>query len=519
MRSNHFHGGLDIKTQQREGLPVYASAEGYISRINISTYGYGKALYVQHPNGLTTVYAHLREFSPEIQAYIKKKQYSRQSYEIETFPTEEELQVDRGQMIAYSGNTGGSGGPHLHFEIRDEQQRPMNPLLYGFEIQDSRAPIVNSVFVYPVDQEAHVNHSAQRQKLELSLQSDGTYIAEQIQACGQIGFGVSTVDQQDKAPNRNGVFRIESLVNGQKIFQANFEQFSFAESRHINQLIDYGYYAKNRERIQKLFVEESNPLSIYTNVRDQGIVNVKEDLSYDYTIVVTDFAGNERVIQIPVEGRLPAEVVSREDQTTDYFVNASKEAVFEANGIDVHIPRNSLYKDTFLDITFDQEKVRLHEDVIPLHQNISIGFDVSKYPPEEREQMYIARLSPNGSPYYSSTEIKGDRFVTKTRTLGEFTLARDTNPPRILPVNFRNQQWISNHKQLQVKISDSETGIRKFRGTINGHFILMEYEYKKNLLTYDFDDNIISDTENNLKVIVTDNVGNTSTFESTFYRK
>ncbi|WP_424493419.1 M23 family metallopeptidase [Salinimicrobium sp. GXAS 041] len=519
LRSNHFHSGLDIKTQQREGLPVYASAEGFISRINISHYGYGKALYIQHPNGYTTVYGHLQKLSPEIEAYIKKRQYERESYEIEVFPSADELQVEQGELVAFSGNTGGSGGPHLHFEIRDGQQRPMNPMMFGIELQDSRAPLVNSVFVYPVGEDAHVNNSTERQKLNLIPQSDGSFRAEQVNACGTIGFGISTVDQLNGAPNRNGVFRIEAVANGDKIFQANFEKFSFSETRHLNQLIDYEYYSRYRSRVQKLFVEEGNPLSIYSNVSNQGYIDVKDSISYNYRIRVTDFAGNERLVTIPIEGKMPQNMTAPKKIETDYFVNSEEATAFEANGIDVYIPKNSLYQDTFLDVTFEDEKVKLHQDDTPIHSNITIGFDVSKYKPEDREQMFIARLSSNGNLIYSTTYKEGDRFTTKTRTFGEYTLGRDTNAPRVSAVNFNEGQWISNNDDLKVRISDDLSGIKEYRATVNGKFILMEYEYKKNLLTHNFSDGVVTETENHLKVEVTDNVGNTTVLERTFFRK
>ncbi|WP_029036776.1 M23 family metallopeptidase [Salinimicrobium xinjiangense] len=519
LRSNHFHSGLDIKTQQREGLPVYASAEGYVSRINVAHFGYGKALYIQHPNGYTTVYAHLKNFSPKIEEYIKKIQYARESYEVEVYPTASDLPIERGELVANSGNTGGSGGPHLHFEIRDGEQRPMNPLMFGFDIKDNRAPLVSGVYVYPMGEDAHVNGSAQRQKLRLIPQQDGSFQAEKIEACGDIGFGINTVDQLDAAPNQNGVFRIESNANGEKIFQANFEKFSFAETRHLNQLIDYGYYATNNRRIQKLFVEPSNPLSIYSHVSNDGILNVEDSLSYNYVIRVTDFAGNERVVRIPIEGKHRDAITPNPEKRTEYFVEAGAGAQFEQNGIDVYIPKNSLYQDVYLDVTFEDEKLTLHEDVVPIHTNISIGFDLSKYKPEDREQMFIARLNKWGTPNYSTTTKEGERFTTKTRSFGTYTLARDTKAPSVIPINFKNGQWISSNKDLKVKISDDLSGIKDYRATVNGKFILMEYEYKQNLLTHNFEDGVVSETENLLKIEVTDNVGNTTIFESTFYRK
>ena len=519
LRSNHFHSGLDIKTQQREGLPVYASAEGYISRINVAHFGYGKALYVQHPNGYTTVYAHLKNFSPRIEAYIKKLQYERESYEVEVYPTASELPVERGEMIASSGNTGGSGGPHLHFEIRDGEQRPMNPLMFGFEIADTRAPLVSGIYAYPLGEDAHVNGSAERQKLRLIPQADGSFQAEKIDACGDIGFGINTVDQLDAAPNQNGVFRIETSANGEKLLQLNFEKFSFAETRHLNQLIDYGYYTQNSRRIQKLFIEPSNPLSIYSDRFNEGILNVQDSLSYNYVVKVSDFAGNERIVRIPVEGKHMSEIRSKPEKTSEYFVEAGTGAQFEENGIDVFIPKNSLYQDLHLDVTFDNEKITLHEDVVPIHTNITIGFDVSKYTPEDQKQMFIARLNKWGNPNYSTTTKEGNRFTTKTRTFGTYTLARDTKAPSVVPLNFKNGQWISANKDLRVRISDDLSGIKSFRATVNGKFLLMEYEYKQNLLTHNFEDGVVTDTENLLKIEVTDNVGNTTIFESTFFRK
>src|SRR5680860_1192798 len=252
LRSNHFHSGLDIKTLQQQGLHVLASSGGTVSRIQIQHFGYGKALYIQHPNGYTTVYGHLKKFSPEIEAYIKKQQYAKESYEIELFPEAGVLKMEKGELVAFSGNTGGSGGPHLHFEIRDGQQRPMNPQLFGIEIKDTQAPTINSLFAYTLGEGSNVNGSAQQQRIRLFPLADGSFKTEPINACGNIGFGISATDKQDGASNNNGVYKIETSLNGDPVFELNFDRFSFAESRHLNQLIDYKYFSKNNSRITKL---------------------------------------------------------------------------------------------------------------------------------------------------------------------------------------------------------------------------------------------------------------------------
>lgn len=519
LRPNHFHSGLDIKTQQREGLEVLATAEGYVSRINIQHYGYGKALYVQHPNGYTTVYAHLQKFSPEIEAYVKKRQYEKESYEIELFPEAGALKVSKNELIALSGNTGGSGGPHLHYEIRDANQRPMNPKLFGVEIKDTKPPLIDGLFAYPLDDESHVNNSAQRQKIRLIPLQDGSYTTEKIEACGNIGFGISAVDRQDEAPNKNGVYKIETRLNGNEILNLNFERFSFGETRHLNQLIDYEYYSNHRNRVQKLFVEPGNPLSLYSNVISEGKLQVEDSLDYKYSIRVTDFAGNERLIKVPIQGRNSGEIQPKKTKKTDYFVTAQKDFAAEENGIDVYIPSGSLYQDTYLDVQFKGDTIELHEDDTPIHKNITLGFDVSKYSPEDRKKLFIARLGYAGRPIYSSTYKKGDRFTTGIRTFGKYTLAADVTAPKIIPLNFNNGQWISSNNDLKVKITDDLSGIKSYRATVNGKFVLMEYEYKKNLLTHDFADGVVTDTENHLKIEVIDNVGNTTIFESTFFRK
>jgi len=223
LRSNHFHSGLDIKTQQRSGVPIYAPADGYVSRIKVGHYGYGKALYIKHPNGYSTVYAHLQKFETTIQDFVKKSQYKKERYEIELFPKESSLLVKKGDLIAYTGNSGSSGGPHLHYEIRDAYSRPMNPMLFGLEIPDTKDPSVTSVLAYPVSDDATVNQSSEPVKLRLIKQKDGSYKTEKISAYGKIGFGIATTDQQNGAYNKNGVYRIKTTYNGKPKIDIKFE--------------------------------------------------------------------------------------------------------------------------------------------------------------------------------------------------------------------------------------------------------------------------------------------------------
>ncbi|WP_121667606.1 M23 family metallopeptidase [Mesonia aquimarina] len=521
LRSNHFHSGMDIKTQQRIGLNVLASAEGYVSRIKISHYGYGKALYIQHPNGYTSVYGHLNKFSPKIEAYIKKRQYQEESYEIQVFPQTEDLQVKQDEVIAFSGNSGGSGGPHLHFEIRDSQQRPINPLHFGIEIKDTYTPIVKNILVYPEGETAHVNGIQKRQQLRLIPKGNGVYETESLKAHGKIGFGISTIDRLNYAANQNGVFKISSFLNGSQLFEADFSRFSFAESRYINRFIDYDYYKNKRNRVQKLFIEPNNPLSILKQFHHNGFITVKDSLDYIYTINVEDFKGNISTVKIPIKDQAltTAEIITEDIIKTDYFARANEAVAFDEGKFDVYIPKGALYDDVYFQLNTEGESITIGNDAIPLHKNISIGFDVSHYTEEDKKQLYIARMSDWGTPYYEDTYKKRNRFTVRTRTFGTYKLMSDTKPPRITPINFREGKWMSNYRFLKFKIADDETGISSYRATINGEFILMEYDYKTDSLVYDFNDNVVNITENNLKIIVVDNVGNSTTFEGTFFRK
>lgn len=519
LRSNHFHSGLDIKTQQKEGFPIIAPADGYVKRIKVAHYGYGKALYIQHPNGYTTVYAHLQRYAHDIEDYVKQKQYEKETFEFEEFPSDKLLPVKKGEIIGYTGNSGSSGGPHLHFEIRDPASRPMNPLLFGIEIPDTKVPLVNSVFVYPIGDSAYANNSKNRNKLRLIRQKDGNYRTEKLSALGKIGFGVSTYDQQNGASNKNGAYQIKTSLNGTEKFKVLFEKFSFAETRYLNRYMDYEYFETNRSRVQKLFRQDNNPLSVIVSEDDNGYVTIEEGFSADYTIEITDYKGNAMRITVPIEGKAAENPEPKNTKKTDHYVYHKQGTAITKGKFDIYIPAESLYENTYLDIEAKGDTLQFHEDVIPIHKNITISIDASNYEAKDLSKLYIGRLNYRGQPSYSNTSRRGNKLTTRVRTFGTYTLAMDTTPPTVKPVNFDDGKWISSNKTLKIKIEDDLSGISTYRATVNGTFILMEYNYKTDVLTYDFDDDIVKDTENNLKLIVVDTMGNSTTFEATFFRK
>ena len=520
LRSNHFHSGLDIKTKQREGLSVYATASGYISRIKISHYGYGKAIYITHPNGYVTVHGHLQRFSDKVEAYVKKHQYEKESFEIELFPDINDLIVTKGEVFAYTGNTGGSGGPHLHFEIRDNQERPINPLLFGLKVKDTKKPIVKSVYAYPINDLSHVNGSNLKQKLRVIPQQNGDYKVEDLTAYGKIGFAINTIDQQDLAANKNGVYKIETFYNGAQNFTIDFRKFSFDETKHLNRLIDYKHYKDEKERLQKLYLDTNNPLSLYKEKIDDGYLVIYDTVSNVYKVKISDFEGNETNIDINIKGveKQPNDVAS--NFTSPYYIKSGEANVLENQNIKVEFPRETFYDDFFIDFKVSGDTLKLHENNLASKKYFTINYDVSNYNPEDLKQVYIARLVGwNNFLSYSSTQRKDNTLFTRTKNLGTYCLARDTVNPTITPVSFKDGQWLSKYRFLKVKIDDKHTGISNYRATLNGQWILMEYDYKKKTLTYDFNDKVVTDTKNNLKIIVTDNVGNSTTFEASFFRK
>ncbi len=520
LRSNHFHSGLDIKTQGKEGFKTYAAAAGYVSRIKISRYGYGKALYITHPNGYTTVYAHLQKFSPTIEAYVKKQQYIKETFEIELFPKAEDLKISAKEVIAYTGNTGGSGGPHLHFEIRDKQERPMNPMLFGFDIKDTTKPAVYELFGYPLSEGSHINGETSRVKIRIIKLPNGHYKTEQITAFGNIGFGIISTDKLDLASNKNGLNHIKTSLNGSKSLEVDFKRFSFNETKHLNRYIDYGYFFETKKRIQKLFIESNNPLKLLKSHTTQGIVSIINDTNSIYKITVSDFKGNQTDLSIPIKGLKKELPEAKSFPLNLHQIIASEETILEKDHISVQIYKDSFYENVAINFEVTNDTLKLHKPIIPLQKSMNINFDISQYKGTDKDKLFIGSVSRYGNKlYYTSTKKRGNTLTARTKYLGSYTLGIDDEKPKIEAINFKNGSWISNYRYLKVKISDEISGIKNYRATINDQWILMEYDSKTQTLTHDFNDEIIKETKNNLKIIVTDNVGNSSTFETTFYKK
>ena len=520
LRPNHIHAGFDFKTQQKEGLFVYASADGYVSRIKISEVGYGKAIYITHPNGYTTVYGHLQSGYGEIEKTIKKEQYKAKSYEIDIPLYPNDLVIKKGDIIAFSGNTGGSDGPHLHFEIRDTQsEKIINPMYFGFDtvITDSKRPAINSLWVYPLDENSIVNQSKRPISVNLSLQEDGTYLAEKISATGKIGFGITTFDYDNVSWNSNGIFRVQTYLNGKTDFSYQFDTFAFDETRLINVLIDYERYKKLGQRVQKLFMKTPFPLSIIKTGSNNGVISVSSNITQNYRIEVADFSENIAKIFIPIQySSLPAKV-TEVPITSKYLVKAKKENIFSLDNVTVNFPANTFYDDFYMNFEVKKGELKLHEDIVPAFTNFSITFDDSIAPQKDREKMFIGLINGKKISYYNTKRYKNS-FTIYSKYLGDYKLIKDGKPPKIKSDKRIGGKWIGNLNELRFSISDGLSGIKSYDGYLNGKWILLEYESKTKKLIHRFSDGIVAEGKNDLKIVITDNVGNSTIFETQFFR-
>ena len=520
LRPNHFHAGFDLKTLQKEGLKVYAVADGYISRIKISTFGNGKAIYITHPNGYTSVYGHLQIANGLIEDYIKKSHYALKSFEIELFPKSDELIVKKGQIIAFSGNTGGSEGPHLHFEIRDTKtEKIINPMFFGFDkmIKDTKKPTISNVYVYPLDSKTTVNHSKRPLLLNLSLQKDGTYLSEKVVANGKIGFGINTFDYDDVSFNKNGVFKVQSFSNGKPTFGYQFDTYSFDEMRYVNALIDYSKYKKTQQRVQKLFMKNKYGLSIIQSDENNGVVTVLPNLSSVYRVEVSDFYGNKSTVSIPIQYDLLSTIIEKEPVVSNYFVKANKDSNFAKDNMSVFFPAGTFYEDFDMNFDVKNDTLYLHDDTVPAHTNFTISIEDNKYPEAQREKLFIGLIEAN-KVTYNSTYRKENVFNTKVKMLGKYALVRDTIAPKITILKPIEGRWLSDQKTIQLTINDSLSGIKSYNGYLNGNWILFEYDNKTKKITHNFSDGIVAEGANDLKVVVIDNVGNSTIFETHFFR-
>jgi len=518
IRGNHFHSGIDFRTNQREGYPVYAVADGYVSRLRVQNSGFGQALYVNHPNGFTSVYGHVQRFAPKIATIVKNLEYEKKSFEIDEFPDQMLIPVRKGEVIAWSGNRGSSGGPHLHFEIRDSKtEETINPQFFGIDIPDNIPPVIYSLYAYKLNGKPFTENTS-KQAIAITG-SNGSYKAAPVSLTGEIGFGVVTTDRHNGLSGLNGVYSIQLELDGKMIYTSALERFAFEDSKAINSHIDYPTFLNTKRSIQKSFVEPGNPLSIYSNLVNSGKVNFTDGEIHQLKYIITDSKGNASTLSFAVHSGASAPPVTNIPAGIVFGYNKVNE--FSNDEIRAIFPLGTLYND----LNFSYKKTpkpagnawsnvhQIHNRYTPLHTGFELSIKADNLPEELREKALI--VSTNGSS-------QGGSFVNgfvkaNPRAFGSFYIAVDTIAPRIIPTNISEGKNMSGLSKILFKISDNLSGLKNFSGYIDGKWVLMEFDTKTATLWHSFDERTATG-KHNLELVVSDVKDNVKRYSVSFFR-
>lgn len=517
LRSNHFHSGIDFKTQGVEGKPIHSVQDGYVSRISVSPWGYGNGLYITHPDGTTTVYGHLQKFSPKIAAYVKNKQNEQESFNVNLTLTPEELPVKEGELVALSGNTGSSGGPHLHFEIRDtETEEPMDPIeAYKELIQDTKPPKIQGIMICPVQGKGVVNGSRRKLKLKpVTAQNGKQTLTGKIEAWGEIGLAVKAYDYMDNTSNIYGVKEITLTADSQVIYHSNLDRYAFDETRYLNSFTDFEEWKEHRSFYMKSFVDPGNRLRFIESI-DRGILTIDEPRTYHLTYRLADAFGNTTQLSIWIEGKeQPIPEIDTDNTELFHWWSDNR---FGAKGIRLTIPKGNLYDDLYFRYSVKEDSTALgtvhtlHNKPVALHKSAKLSLRLQTDTLENKQQYGIVRLQ-NGRRSWTGGVYRNGWIDADIKEMGTYTPGQDLVPPTITPLNPAT--WVSK-QAISIRLSDNLSGVQTYRGEIDGQFVLFEMN-SKSVITYHFDKERLARGKHTLKLVVTDACGNQSSYTYPF---
>jgi hypothetical protein len=527
LRVDHFHSGIDIKTQGVTGKEVVAAADGYVYRIGVSPTGFGNALYLRHLSGFSTVYGHLQKFSPEIDAYVKSQQYERKSFTVTLFPPKEKFPVKQGDLIAFSGNSGGSGGPHLHFEVRKaDSEVPLNPLLFNFGPADNIKPVIEKLFIYPAISTSTINNLHNIKKISVASSNGNYYIpsGDEISISGPAGFGIKAYDQLNDNSNKCGIYSIELRIDSLLKFSYIMDEFSFNESRYINSHIDYETYMRENSFIERAFVLPNDKLSVYKNVINRGIFNFADGKIHHIEIAIKDVYNNRSAISFDVKSTVPLTGGNEKPAREGVMMPYSRNNLFRAQNIALSIPSGALYDTLYFLYKRDNGTPQMLSDVhyvhnkyTPLQRPCSLSIKPTYVPAGKESKMLIVQMSDDFkksgiNSSYSDGYVTGDIV-----SFGMFFAGIDTVAPAIYANQLQPGADLTGKSELRIRITDDLSGIKSYEPAIDGKWALFEYDQKNDVLIYRFDPvRLTKGTTHSLTLKVTDNKENQSNYSCDF---
>lgn len=524
LRSNHFHSGIDIRTQGVVGKKILSIADGYVSRIKVSPWGFGNALYITHTNGYISVYAHLDGFVPEIEKYIKEKQYERREFAMNLYPNPDEFPLKKGELVAFSGNSGRSYGPHLHFEIRNKDDEPIDPLLCGFEITDNIKPEFKKLAIYPADDTSFVNSRNDKKILTVSG-SNGSFTSNQtVTVHGSIYFGFEAYDYLNYVGSRNAINEVQLFVDDVLTYHHKIETFSFYDSRYINSFVDYEERLKG-VRIQKTYVQPNNKLKIYKKAENNGVVVFNDNKTHNLKYVIKDSHGNASTLKFKVKSTKDIDKnIKYENIPTDYqmLMSYKNENVFMKDEIRIMVHKHCLYDNLYFKFSSTLYKGKaysklysVHNENTPLHHPITISIDGKKVPPILRSKALIVRIDRKGRKHGAGGKWINGFITAQTKTFGKFYITTDQEAPKITPLNIYENANMSSKSAIEFKATDNLAGIKSYNGYIDGEWVLFKYDGKNSKFFYEFDEKV-SRGKHKLVFQVEDEVGNIAEYKANF---
>ena len=508
LRPNHFHAGVDLKTQGREGFPVYAVEDGFLSRIKVETGSYGKVVYLDHPElNKTTVYAHLNRFSPKIQNYIKGEQYLHQTYEIQRYLRPTQIPVKKGEIIGYSGNTGNSFGPHLHFEVRDrESEEPMNPLQFGLEAKDNDPPTIQGLYLYESEEPQVVTTFENRTMIALKTVKERIQYSatDTISVQGYYSFGIQSFDRLDLSANKNGWYRLELKRNDSLISELTIDRFNFTENPLINRSIDYHFYETSNNRVLLTTKEASNPLGFFKNSPSTELFKAEVGKIDYWKLTLSDYSGNTSSIDWTTKGveGVKKLTIPFGNSTINQTVNNQ---LLEAQLIAIE---NSIYSMEGLDFLLSGDTLSIGPKEVLVRNPLLLQIIPKeiKQKPSWVSYAFFGQIGKKETKFIR--KVESDTLSVTLRNTGDFHFAYDSIAPVVTPRNFSSGQAINGYRYLEIEAEDKETGIKSFEGYLDGQWVLFEHEPKQNRFTFDTSDILLIPGVHTLEFEVEDLLGN-----------